>query len=59
MSKDQNTEFRSQGLPVFQHPDKYETLYVGSVFSVVCTKLELNQIFMMGHSGRKSPFVNW
>lgn len=27
MSKDQNTEFRSQGLPVFQHPDKYETLY--------------------------------
>lgn len=47
MTKDQNTEFRSQGITVFQHPDKYETLYGGSVFSVECTKLGCNQIFMI------------
>lgn len=57
MTKDQNTEFRSQGLTVFQHPDKYEN--GGSVFSVVCTKPGFNQIFMMGYSGRKSPLVYW
>lgn len=47
MTKDQNTEFRSQGITVFQHPDKYETLYGGSVFSVECTKLGCNQIVMI------------
>lgn len=59
MTKDQNTEFRSQGITVFQHPDKYETLYGGSVFSVECTKLGCNQIVMISHSGRKSPLVYW